>query len=86
MARNENIELTDEQGMRVAQWNLLLAHRVGEMLTLDYEKRDGTRATMVGTMVDLYGSSADHRVIRMETEKGPRSANLYNLISATSAQ
>lgn len=75
--RNETITLTDVQTKRVQTWTDLLTGMEGETLRVDYTKRDGTAATLVGTMVDLYGGTADHKVIRMETDKGPRSANLY---------
>lgn len=77
MARNETIILTDVQTTRVQTWSDLLTGMEGETLRVDYVKRDGTEATLIGTMVDLYGSTPDHKVVRMETEKGPRSANLY---------
>lgn len=77
--RNETITLTAEQSATVAKWEGLLTGHEGETLTVDYVKRDGTMAVLTGIMTDLYGGTADKRVIRMETDKGPRSANLFNV-------
>jgi hypothetical protein len=77
MARNEDITLTAEQARTVAKWEGLLTGHEGETVKVDFIKRDGTPRTLVGVFTELYGARSDHRVIKVDTAEGPRSANLY---------
>lgn len=79
--RNETIVLTDDQRARVHAFEQMLTGMEGDALIVEFTKRDGTESVLIGTMVDLYGGQPDKRVIRMDTDKGPRSANLYNVRS-----
>lgn len=79
MARNEDITLTPAQAKNVAYWEDMLGAYIGESVEIDFVKRDETPSVLVGTITEIKGARSDHRVVIVETEKGPRSANLWRI-------
>jgi hypothetical protein len=79
MARNEDITLTPEQARKVAYWEDMFSAYIGETARIEFVKRDGTESVIEGTLIEITGKRSDHRVILVETERGPRSANLWRV-------
>lgn len=81
--RNATVALSADQTNIVDGWEACLADRVGTFIDVDYTKRDGSRGSLAGIMLEVMGATADKRVVKVETEKGPRSANLLNIMGVT---
>ena len=83
MARNATRTLTPAQSATGNGWALALSDRAGTHLDVDYTKRDGTRSVISGTMLHIAGDTEDKRVVVLDTDKGPRSANLWAIHGVT---
>lgn len=84
MARNEAFTLDTLSLARVTANRAILSGREGETVTLDYVKRDGTPTVLTGEIVRLYGTRKgmdSTECVELLTDKGPRSANLWNILS-----
>ena len=78
MARNEDLTLTITEAARVALYESKLAViKAGEPMTVVFTKRDGTARTISGEYVETKGNRSDHSVVVVDTDAGPRSANLF---------
>jgi hypothetical protein len=78
MARNEAFQHTPDTVARMLANRDLLAPRLGESVTFDFVKRDGTPSTLTGTL-DTFGGSVGTEIVTLDTDKGPRSANLWTI-------
>lgn len=85
MARYTAFELTVSQTTRAnvarRQITELSAHNA---VTVAYVKRDGTDATLTGSVIGIVGTGS-HEAVKVETANGPRSANLWSINSVSKA-
>lgn len=81
MARNTNFDLTADQRKAASLAAAGLARfQYGDVVTLDFTKRDGTESTMTGHVVNFVGEGSTEVVV-LKTDKGHRSANLWSIKS-----
>lgn len=74
---NKTIVLTAAQKSVASQVRHALAGRqYGDVVVIDFVKRDGTNSTLTGSIVNLIGEN-DKEAVVIATEKGHRSANLW---------
>ena len=74
----KSIDLTPADIARATVARAALHSHLGETVTIDYVKRDGTPATMHGTVIGIDGTD-DKECVRMGTDKGFRSANVWSI-------
>lgn len=82
MARNATLPLSADQHRAADVARAMLTP--GQAVRVAYVKRDGTPRILSGEVsefVGAYGTTTDSVVI--DTEDGPRTANLYRVVSVT---
>ena len=80
MPRNAGYPLTPNDIAKVSANRAMLSSRIGETVTLDYVKRDGTPSTLTGEVLSLAGTRKGNlstECVTLATAKGERSANLW---------
>lgn len=80
--RNANYTLDPSHAGKVGAWTRVIrAHaESGKPLRIHFTKRDGSDRIITGPVVEMRGQGS-HSVVILDTEEGPRSANLYNILS-----
>lgn len=84
MARNAPHIMTSAETITANANRVLLSERIGQVVRLDYVKRDGSARILTGEVVRLYGTrkgSASTEAVEVATSEGPRSANLWGIRS-----
>ena len=80
MARNARFTHTPVTVAAMLANRAILAPLIGERVTLDAVKRDGTPFTVTGTLVEFGGSPGTEIVSLDDTDRGhPVSANLWTI-------
>lgn len=81
MARNITRPLTDDETRTAIAVAKVLRPYVNtsQAVRMDYVKRDGSPRVLAGTVMEFIGHDSTSAVV-IETDAGPRSANLYNVI------
>lgn len=83
--RNDDFKLDRKQAANVATRARQLREATGRPVVIEHVKRDGSDSTLTGIVESVkYGedaSNASHSTVTVETEKGPRSANLWSIKS-----
>lgn len=78
MARNTAHLHTDESRAIVDSNRVLFGTLLGQTVSFSFVKRDGTLSTLSG-VVDSLGGSEGTEIVTLDTDKGPRSANLWTI-------
>lgn len=81
MAHNKTVALSAADKGRATKARNMLAHvQYGDMVAVNYVKRDGTPTVLEGNLVNLIGKD-DKEAVVLRTVKGERSANLWRIKS-----
>lgn len=75
--RNANIVLNQGQAANVATRCRQLRGTEGRTVTVEAVKRDGTDTTLTGTVLEVDTRAGGHGFVKVDTERGPRTANLH---------
>lgn len=81
--RNADQTLTRAQAANVATRSRQLAGSEGRTVTVVAVKRDGTDTTLAGTVVEVDNRAGGHGFVKVETERGFRTANLHLIRSVS---
>ena len=83
--RNADVTLAPVQAALVATRTRQLAGKVGQTVTLDYVKRDGTASTSTGAVLEVKPNGSKGIVVldTVATKGRPTSVNLYNVTKVT---